>query len=107
MSTGATKGAGFSGSRVILNIYCPRGTQALYCEPFSHYGHGVHGKRGQNYGDGRNWDGVQKQSIYGDEFEILLQRGTEFKITKAEYNSKSNRWYIDLDIISQSYTPIT
>lgn len=105
LSTGSTKHTGFKDYPVISNIYCPRGTEGLYCEPFSYFGYDVNGKGNlQNRMDGRNWDGTSKQQHYGGEFETLLQRGTTFRITKAEY--KSGRWYIDMEIIKQEYTPI-
>ena len=86
------KGTGFSGD-VIFNIYAPRGTKMMYCEPFSGFG----------YGSGRNWDGIAKQQTFGSESEMLLQRGTTFKITKIE---KSNgTWYIDLDDVAQNPLP--
>lgn len=44
------KGTGFGGD-VIFNIYAPRGTKMMYCEPFSGFGNG----------SGRNWDGIIKQ----------------------------------------------
>lgn len=87
MSTGAAKGAGFSGH--IFNIYAPRGTKMLYCEPFSRYGHG----------GGSSWDGISKQSSYGYEFEMLLQRGTKFKITKIE--KQGSKLYIDMEVVGQ------
>ena len=44
-----------------------------------------------------------KQQTFGSESEMLLQRGTTFKITKVE---KSNgTWYIDLDIVAQNSLP--
>lgn len=67
------KGTGFSGD-VIFNIYAPRGTKLMYCEPFSGFGNG----------SGRNWDEIIKQQTFGSESEMLLQRGTTFKITKVE-----------------------
>lgn len=86
------KGTGFSGD-VIFNIYAPRGTKMMYCEPFSGFGNG----------SGRNWDGIIKQQTFGSESEMLLQRGTTFKITKIE---KSNgTWYIDLDVVAQNPLP--
>lgn len=94
LSTGSCKGNGFSGD-VIMNIYCPRGTQGLYAEPFSAYGNG----------GGRNWDGISGQTTYGSEFETILQRGTEFRITKAEF--KNGKWYIDMDVISQRPPALT
>lgn len=44
------KGTGFSGD-VIFNIYAPRGTKMMYCEPFSGFGNG----------SGRNCNGIIKQ----------------------------------------------
>lgn len=91
-SAGVAKGKGFSGD-IIFNIYAPKGTKAMYCEPFSAYGHGK----------GKNWDGIAGQFSYGYESEILIQRGTKFKITKIE--KSGGTWYIDVDIIEQQ--PVT
>lgn len=91
-SAGVAKGKGFSG-QIIFNIYAPRGTKAMYCEPFSAFGHG----------DGRHWDGRSKQSSFGHESEILIQRGTKFRITKVQ--KSSGVWYIDVDIIEQKPLP--
>lgn len=86
---GMAKGAGFDSRPVIYNIYCPKGTKMLYCEPFSAFGNG----------SGRAWDGVAKQSSIGYEAEILLQQGTTFRITKAEYSG--GKWFIDMEVIDQ------
>lgn len=91
-SAGVAKGKGFSG-QIIFNIYAPRGTKAMYCEPFSAFGHG----------DGRHWDGRNKQSSFGYESEILIQRGTKFRITKVQ--KSGGVWYIDVDIIEQKPLP--
>lgn len=89
-SCGMAKGAGFDSRPVIYNIYCPKGTKALYCEPFSAFGKG----------SGRSWDGIKKQSSIGYEAEILLQQGTTFRITKAEYSG--GKWFIDMEVIDQN-----
>lgn len=94
LSTGSCKGNGFGGD-VIMNIYCPRGTQGIYAEPFSAYGNG----------GGRNWDGKSGQTTFGREFETILQRETEFRIIKAEY--KNGRWYLDMEVISQKPQALT
>jgi hypothetical protein len=90
MSTGAAKGQGFGGD-LILNIYAPKGTKMLYCEPFSAYsGSSV----------GASWDGISKQSYFGHEFEMLIQRGTKYKITKVE----KGPWgtvYVDVEVVGQ------
>lgn len=91
-SAGVAKGKGFSGD-IIFNIYAPKGTKAMYCEPFSAYGNGK----------GKNWDGIAGQFSYGYESEILIQRGTKFKITKIE--KSGGTWYIDVDIIEQNPLP--
>lgn len=91
-SAGVAKGKGFSGD-IIFNIYAPKGTKAMYCESFSAYGHGK----------GKNWDGIAGQFSYGYESEILIQRGTKFKITKIE--KSGGTWYIDVDIIEQNPLP--
>lgn len=87
-STAGAKGQGFSGS-LILNIYAPKGTKYIYCEPFSHYGQGAK----------LNWDGISEQSSFGYEFEVLLQRGTRYKITKIE--KSGGTIYADVDIVGQ------
>jgi len=86
MSTSAVKGGGFSGH--IINIYAPKGTEMIYAEPFSAYGHGTKSP---------NWDGVQKQSSFGYEFEVILNRGYNYKITKVEKSGR--RIYIDVDVV--------
>ena len=91
-SSGVAKGKGFGGD-IIFNIYAPRGTKMMYCEPFSDYGHG----------DKRSWDGVSSQSSFGYESEILLQRGTKFRITKVQ--KSGGQWYIDVEVLSQNYLP--
>ena len=55
-----------------MNIYCPKGTKALYLNPLSHF-----------KGEGEN--------------ETLIQRGYSFKITKA-YKSGFHI-YLDCDVI--------
>ena len=88
-STAAAKGSGFSG-RLILNIYAPKGTKMIYAEPFSAYGSGA---------KSASWDGVSGQSYFGHEFEVILQRGTSFKITKVE--KVGSRLYVDVDVVGQ------
>lgn len=84
-STGVAKGKGFSGN-VIMNIYAPKGTQMMYAEPFSAFGNG----------GGKSWNGIDPQSTFGYESEMIIQRGAYYRITKIE---KSNGTiYIDLEI---------
>lgn len=86
------KGKGLDGN-VITNIYAPRGTKMMYAEPYSSFGNG----------SGRSWDGIAKQSTFGSESEIILQRGTTFRVTKVE--KSGNTWYIDVEVINQNVLP--
>lgn len=91
-SAGVAKGKGLGGN-VITNIYAPRGTKMMYAEPYSSFGNG----------SGRSWDGIAKQSTFGSESEIILQRGTTFRVTKVE--KSGNTWYIDVEVINQDTLP--
>lgn len=91
-SAGVAKGKGLGG-KVITNIYAPRGTKMMYAEPYSSFGNG----------SGRSWDGIAKQSTFGSESEIILQRGTTFRVTKVE--KSGNTWYIDVEVINQDVLP--
>ena len=91
-SAGVAKGKGLGGD-VITNIYAPRGTKMMYAEPYSSFGNG----------SGRSWDGIAKQSTFGSESEIILQRGTTFRVTKVE--KSGNTWYIDVEVINQDVLP--
>lgn len=88
-SCGVAKGKGFSGD-IILNIYAPSGTQMMYVEPFSAFGNG----------GGKSWDGISKQSSFGQESEIILQQGTTFRVTKVE--KTPGTIYLDLEVITQN-----
>lgn len=75
--------------KVIMNLYCPKGTPAAYAQPWSSCG---------TYG--QSWDGIKKANPESwSENEVLLQRGAKMRITKAEYDSVSDMWYIDVDVI--------
>lgn len=94
-STGAAKGTGMQ-KKVIYNIYVPRGTKALYMEPFSEFGDADFSKHwSENY----LWDGDYHHSTAGYELEVLLQQGTRFRVTKAK--SDYGTVYIDLEVIGQ------
>ena len=88
-SCGVAKGKGFSGD-FILNIYAPSGTQMMYAEPFSAFGNG----------SGKAWDGIAKQSTFGQESEIILQQGTTFRVTKVE--KTPGMIYVDLEVVKQN-----
>lgn len=91
LSCSNVKGYGFKES-VMLNIYCPKGTQAMFAEPFSSYGY-------TNPNDPPPyWDGKTKGST-GSEFETILQRGTTVKFTKIY--REGGKIYVDCDVIAQ------
>lgn len=91
-SAGVAKDKGFGGE-VITNIYAPRGTKMMYAEPYSAFGNGT----------GRSWDGISKQTSFGHESEIILQRGTTFRVTKVE--KSGGTWYIDVEVVNQDVLP--
>ena len=86
VSTATAKGKGFGGE-VIMNIYAPKGSQMIYAEPFSCFGSG--GKL--------NWDGMAKQSTFGYESEMLLQRGGSYTVTKIERTGRGTI-YMDVEL---------
>ena len=72
MSTGIAKGTGFGGN-VTYEIFAPKGTHAIYAEPASYFGNTISGE--QLYKAG------QRYSSIGGEAEVIIQRGTDFRIT--------------------------
>ena len=58
----------------------------MYAEPFSNFGNG----------SGVNWDGIQGQKSFSQEFEVILQRGAKYKITHID--KKNGRIYIDMEV---------
>lgn len=70
MSCGTSKGSGFAGKEIIMNIYCPKGTKMIYAKPFSHY---------------------------SSEDETIIQRGYSYKIAKVE--KTNGKVYIDCEVI--------
>lgn len=100
MSCGNNKSTYFGSKKVILNIYCPKQTRMIYAEPFSAFG-GSHDDG--TYKPGKKWNGSSKPTST-NENEIILQRGTRFRITKAEYIH--GQWYIDCEVLSQYPRPI-
>ena len=85
-STSAAKGNGFSRKPVIINVYAPAGSNMIYAEPFSSFGGG----------DGLEWDGKSGQEWFGQEFEVILQRGGSYKVTKIEH--QGGKYYIDMEL---------
>lgn len=92
MSTGSYKGGGLH-RQVSLEILAPKGTEALYAEPFSAYG----------FGAGRSWDGVSPQTSFSGECETLLQRGSSFMIVSGRYEEEENAYHFQMVITGQNY----
>jgi len=81
-SYGASEGAGFSGRAEII-LKAPKGTKMIYVEPFSANGEGK----------GRTWDGKTRQEYIGVENEVIMQRGTTYRVDKVETVNGKNRIY--------------
>ena len=92
ISTGVAKGKGFSGD-VICNIYAPKGTKMMYAEPFSYYSGAEYGTSGFD-----DWDGKRKQSNFGYESEMIIQRGAYYRITKIEKSGYTT--FIDMEVVT-------
>lgn len=92
VSTSSKKGASFARYEdVAQNMFLPKGSHAVYAEPFSQHGY--------NYSDGRSWDGnPEKAHVFG-EFETIIQRGSTYKITKMY--SEGGKLYMDFDVCTQ------
>lgn len=91
MSAGVSKDTGFSG--INLEICLPKGTQAIYAEPFSQYG-------GTN--DNGTWDGIEKASYIGGEAEIIIQRNSKFKVKELKIDSDGRITDVILFLIEQA-----
>lgn len=90
-STGIADDAGFGGS-IQYKIYAPKGTRAIYAEPQSYYGNTISGE--ELYTVGHSKYGV------GGEAEIILQRGTEFRITSIR-KTGFGQYEIEMEVVYQ------
>ena len=88
-SCGMAKDARWSGN-VYYKIYCPEGTKGLYSEPQSVYGHT---SPQQIYKPGK------KYSTIGTEAEVVLQRGTEYRITGIK--KKGSDYEVEMEVVAQ------
>ena len=91
MSCGAAAGTGFEG--VTLSLYLPKGTKAVYAEPFSKYGMTSPSKL---------WDGKKEADGIGKECELLLQRGSQFRVLGFETDDNGHVKSISLVLTGQS-----
>lgn len=90
-STAIADGSGFGGN-VKYHIYAPRGTKGIYAEPQSYYGSTVSSTE-RLYKTGERYYGV------GGEAEIILQRGTEYRI--AGIKRSGSKIDITLEVVNQ------
>ena len=92
-STGIAKGTGFSGN-VMYEIYAPSGTKAIYAEPQSYFGNTISGA--ELYTPGHSHYGV------GHEAEMILQRGTTFRITEIKKEAGYGNYYrVKMEVVEQ------
>ena len=71
MSCGAAKDTGFDDKPIMFNIYAPAGTKMAYAQNFA---------------------------AYKNENEMILQRGTQFRVAKIEKNPHGG-FFIDLEVV--------
>lgn len=90
-STAIASDSGFSGN-VKYKIYAPKGTRGVYAEPQSYYGSTV-GMKEALYKTGQNYSNV------GGEAEVILQRGTEFRITDVKKTGSTIN--VEMEIVNQ------
>lgn len=90
-STAIANGSGFGGN-VKYKIYAPSGTKGIYAEPQSYFGDTT-GMHESIYEPGK------KYSTVGSEAEIILQRGTSFRITSIRRNGSTIN--IELEVVDQ------
>jgi len=90
MSTGIADGTGFGGD-ISYKIYAPKGTKAIYAEPASYFGNTISGE--EIYKTGKGYSSV------GGEAEIIIQRGTTFRITDIQ--KKGGTYEVKMEIVDQ------
>lgn len=75
---------------VKMNIYVPAGSEMMYAEPFSHYNKSKY--------NGKTWDGKEGTAMFGDEFEMILQRGGSYTIAGVRYDYDRDAYYVDMEL---------
>lgn len=95
MSCGTTASTGYGDvTDVNMKIFVPKGSEALYAEPFSKYGSNP---------DAKNWNGESDQTYFSSEMETILQRGSHFQCTKAYYDEDKKKYSIEVAVTGQEY----
>ena len=99
-STGVASDAGFGGN-VYYRIYAPRGTRCIYAEPQSAYGNTVGNEEGPDLITPRlYYPGIKRNAeTIGYEAEIIVQRGTEYRISDIEVDGENIM--VEMEIVSQ------
>lgn len=92
MSTGIAQGTGFS-REVSYEIFAPKGTHGIYAEPTSYFGRTT-GMAEKLYETGQSYSAI------GGEAEIIIQRGTEFRITEVSLG-KYDKIHVKMEVVNQ------
>ena len=74
-------------------MFAPKGTHAIYAEPASYYGETV-GQREKIYKVG------QSHISIGGEAEVIIQRGTDFRITNVDFDEYGNIT-VKMEVVNQ------
>lgn len=91
-STGIAKGTGFGGN-VKYEVFAPKGTRAIYAEPASYYGETV-GQKEKIYKVGQSYSSI------GGEAEVIIQRGTDFRITNVDFDGDGSIT-VKMEVVNQ------
>lgn len=79
-------------ARIILTA--PKGTKMMYVEPFS-----MHGVSTSDKNRGKKWNGQKQKVESHGENEVILQRGTSYKVNRVEQKDGKN--YIYATVVKQ------
>ena len=88
-SCGISSQTKFSG-KVQYRVYCPKGTKGLYAEPQSNFGRT---SASNFYTPGKQYSEV------GLEAEVIVQRGTTYRVTNIEY--EYGKITVDMEVVAQ------
>lgn len=95
-SCSVSKGAGLDGV-VSYEIKCPAGTKMVYAEPQSY-----HGKTVRRNGNGMYYKPGMKKSGVGSEVEMIIQRGTYYRIDDIEIDDYAVI-NVKMTVVDQNY----
>lgn len=106
-STAIARDAGFPGN-VKYRIYAPRGTKGIYAEPQSHYGDTTGGYMGSPVARSKR-DTIYRKGAscpsIGGEAEIIIQRGTTYRVTGVRETGRDWRGKpsieIEMEVVDQ------